>query len=108
MQLSDTLGVSLGTGIGGAIIAAGAALGWTRGNSLTIAFTLCAVVAVFTAFAAVRLPALVDTRDGCSAVSFGSREVDVGPSGRADVDGQLPAAVRVVALNGDLTRSPRR
>jgi len=59
LQLSDTLGVALGTGVSGAIVAAGASLDWTRGNALTIAFAVSAVVALFIAAAAIRLPALV-------------------------------------------------
>jgi MFS family permease len=64
LQLSDTLGVALGTGTTGAIVAAGAAIGATRSSALAIAFTLCAVVAVLTAIAAGRLPALVDAHEG--------------------------------------------
>jgi MFS family permease len=60
LQLSDTLGVALGTGTTGAIIAAGAAIGSTRGDALAVAFLVCAVVAIFTAIAASRLPPLVE------------------------------------------------
>ena len=56
LQLCDTLGVALGTGISGAIIAAGATFAWTRATALTIAFVLSAVVAVLTSVAARRLP----------------------------------------------------
>ncbi len=50
LQLCDTLGVALGTGVAGAIVATGA---------LTPAFGLCAIVAVAASFAAVRLPAVI-------------------------------------------------
>jgi hypothetical protein len=60
LQLSDTLGVALGTGMTGAVVAAGAALGSTRGGALTVAFVVCAAVAIVTAIAAVRLPPLVE------------------------------------------------
>ncbi len=59
MQLSDTLGVALGTGIAGAIVGAGDALDWQRGRALTIAFVICASVAVATALGARRLPATI-------------------------------------------------
>jgi MFS family permease len=60
LQLSDTLGVALGTGVTGAVVAGGAAGGSTRGDALTVAFVVCAAVAIATAVAAVRLPPLVD------------------------------------------------
>jgi MFS family permease len=56
MQLCDTLGVALGTGVTGAIFAAGVSLDWTRASALTVAFALCAAVALLTALAAIRLP----------------------------------------------------
>jgi len=56
LQLCDTLGVALGTGVAGAIVAAGPTFAWSRATALTIAFTLCAVIAVATAVAAARLP----------------------------------------------------
>ncbi|HEV7524915.1 MAG TPA: MFS transporter, partial [Acidimicrobiia bacterium] len=56
LQLCDTLGVALGTGVAGAVIAAGATLDWTRATALTVAFALCAGVALFTAIAAMRIP----------------------------------------------------
>jgi MFS family permease len=67
MQLCDTLGVALGTGVTGAIVAAGDALGWARGSALTLAFALCALLAVLTAVAAVRLPRAIRDRDAPSA-----------------------------------------
>jgi MFS family permease len=60
MQLCDTLGVALGTGVVGAIVAAGDSLEWAHGTALTYAFALCATVAVVTSFAARRLPAVLD------------------------------------------------
>ncbi len=62
LQLCDTLGVALGTGVSGAVVAAGASLDWTRGTALTLAFTLCAVVAIATAGAAMRLPSTIESR----------------------------------------------
>ena len=56
LQLCDTLGVALGTGVSGAIVAAGASLAWTRANALTVAFALCGALAVVTALAAKQLP----------------------------------------------------
>jgi hypothetical protein len=63
LQLSDTLGVALGTGTTGAIVAAGAAIGSTRGDALSVAFVVCAAVAIITSIAAARLPPLVDGAD---------------------------------------------
>jgi MFS family permease len=60
LQLCDTLGVALGTGVAGAIVAAGATLEWTLGTALTVAFALCAAVAVLAAVAAMRLPAALE------------------------------------------------
>ena len=60
MQLCETLGVALGTGIVGAIVAAGASFSWSDGTALSVAFALCAAVAIITAIAASRLPALVE------------------------------------------------
>src|SRR5262249_20882469 len=59
LQLCDTLGIALGTGASGAIIAAGAALGWTDGATLSLAFIICIVFALFGGGAARRLPAHV-------------------------------------------------
>jgi MFS family permease len=64
LQLCDTLGVALGTGISGAIVAAGATFAWTRATALTLAFAMCATVAVLTAIAATRLPARGHRLDG--------------------------------------------
>jgi MFS family permease len=59
LQLCDVLGIALGTGVSGAIVAAGAALGWAGSATLTIAFAGCIVVAIIAAAGAVRLPAHV-------------------------------------------------
>ena len=56
LQLCDTLGVALGTGMSGAIVAAGASFAWTRATALTVAFAVCGGLAVLTAFASARLP----------------------------------------------------
>jgi MFS family permease len=56
LQLSETLGVALGTGVSGAIVAAGAAFGWTRSAALVGAFVVSLVVAFIASGAAQRLP----------------------------------------------------
>jgi len=56
LQLCDTLGIALGTGACGAIVAAGDALGWTRASALTIAFALCGAIAIAASAAARRVP----------------------------------------------------
>ena len=63
LQLSDTLGVALGTGMSGAIVAAGAAFSWSRSTALTLAFALCGTLAIATALAAARLPEKDAKRD---------------------------------------------
>jgi MFS family permease len=71
LQVSDQLGVALGTGVTGAIVAAGSALDATTGNALAVAFLVCAAVAVFTSVAAVRLPPLVDDTDRAHGMTSG-------------------------------------
>jgi MFS family permease len=56
LQLCDVLGVALGTGVTGALIAAGDALGWTRRAPLLVAFIVMGCVALAGAVAAQRLP----------------------------------------------------
>lgn len=56
MQLCDVLGVALGTGITGALVALGDDRGWDVSSSLTIAFAITAAVALLGAAAARRLP----------------------------------------------------
>ena len=56
LQLSDTLGVALGTGVTGAIVAAGASLGWEPASGLSIGFALCGGFAVLASCGAMRLP----------------------------------------------------
>jgi MFS family permease len=60
MQLTDVLGVALGTGMAGVFIAVGEALDWTTRASLTGAFTVCVVVALLGSVLARRLPGQVD------------------------------------------------
>jgi MFS family permease len=61
LQLTDVLGVSLGTGIGGAVVALGEAQGWAVRSALEIAFAVTLVVAVLGIAAARRLPASLPT-----------------------------------------------
>ena len=56
LQLSDVLGVSLGTGLVGVFVALGDARGWATGSSLTLGFTLTLAVAIGGLLAARRLP----------------------------------------------------
>ncbi len=56
LQLCEVLGIALGTGAAGAIVAAGDALGWTRASALTIVFAMCGAIALLASAAAVRLP----------------------------------------------------
>jgi sugar phosphate permease len=64
LQLSDVLGVALGTGITGVWVAIGEGRDWTTRSSLTIAFVLCSVVAVLGSIVARRLPSRLPTTAG--------------------------------------------
>src|SRR4051794_29821356 len=66
LQLCDTLGVALGTGASGAIVAAGAALHWSGASALSIAFAVSTAVALIASVAAVRLPRSLATRPSSS------------------------------------------
>jgi MFS family permease len=56
LQLADTLGVALGAGLGGVLVAVGAAAGWPERAGIGGAFALTAVVAVSAAVLARRVP----------------------------------------------------
>jgi MFS family permease len=56
LQLTDVLGVSLGTGLTGVVVALGDGRGWATGSSLTIAFLMTLAVAAGGVVAAGRLP----------------------------------------------------
>jgi MFS family permease len=56
MQLSDVVGISLGTGAGGAAIAVGDAAGWVPDAGVGLAFGLAAAVGVVGLLVARRLP----------------------------------------------------
>ena len=56
LQLTDVLGVSLGTGIVGVFVALGDGRGWATSSSLTIAFVVTLAVAAGGVAAATRLP----------------------------------------------------
>jgi MFS family permease len=56
LQLTDVLGVSLGTGVAGVFVALGDGRGWATGSSLMLAFALTLAVAVGGVVAAGRLP----------------------------------------------------
>ncbi|MFM8237408.1 MAG: MFS transporter, partial [Actinomycetota bacterium] len=62
LQLSDTLGIALGTGAVGAVVAAGTGAGRSTGAALAVAFAACAVVAAIASIAAGRLPRRLDER----------------------------------------------
>ena len=56
LQLTDTLGVALGAGLGGVLVAVGAAAGWHERTGIAGAFALTATVAVAAAVLARRVP----------------------------------------------------
>jgi MFS family permease len=56
LQLADTLGVALGAGLGGVLVAFGAAAGWLPRTGIAGAFALAAAVALLAAVLARRIP----------------------------------------------------
>ena len=56
LQLAETLGVALGAGFGGVLVAVGAAAGWPPGAGIAGAFALTATVALGAAMLARRIP----------------------------------------------------
>ena len=56
LQLSDTLGVAVGTGLGGSIVALGDARGWAVSSGVAVVFAASLVVLVGGLVAAGRLP----------------------------------------------------
>jgi len=59
LQLSDTLGVAVGTGLGGSIIAFGDADGWAVSSATAVVFAAALAVALGTLVASRRLPTSV-------------------------------------------------
>ncbi|MEA3078462.1 MAG: hypothetical protein QOF60_3370 [Actinomycetota bacterium] len=56
LQLSDVLGMALGTGLGGAAVALGNAAGWSPRPGVAVAFALAATAGVLACAASRRLP----------------------------------------------------
>ena len=56
LQLTDQLGVSLGTGVGGAAVAFGAAHHWDPGSGIAVAWSIAAAVALAGVLVGRRLP----------------------------------------------------
>jgi MFS family permease len=56
LQLTDVLGIALGTGVGGAFVALGEAQGWEVRSGLSITFAITLIVAALGILAARRLP----------------------------------------------------
>lgn len=56
LQLSDALGIAVGTGVGGAIVAVADGRSWSVSSSTSLVFATALAVAVFGALAARRLP----------------------------------------------------
>jgi hypothetical protein len=56
VELTDGLGTALGTGIGGAIVAAAATSGWSRTSALGVVFAVMSVVGVAGVVGARRFP----------------------------------------------------
>jgi MFS family permease len=56
LQLSDTLGTALGAGLGGVLVAAGAAAGWHQSTSLAATFAMTGAVGLLAVVLTRRLP----------------------------------------------------
>jgi MFS family permease len=63
LQLSDLLGIALGTGVGGALVGLGQSAGWTASTGVSLTFVVSIVVAVAGALLAGRLPKRLDTHE---------------------------------------------
>ncbi|MEZ5176919.1 MAG: MFS transporter [Acidimicrobiales bacterium] len=64
LQLSDTLGVAVGTGVGGSIVALGDARGWAVSSGVAVVFAASLVVLLGGVLAAGRLPERVPAQAG--------------------------------------------
>lgn len=60
LHLSDLLGIALGTGTGGALVALGDTAGWSPELGVTATFAVSITVALLGSFAAARLPRTLD------------------------------------------------
>jgi hypothetical protein len=58
LQLTDVLGVALGTGMAGAVVATGDAMGSALEGSLALVYAMCAAMAVGAALVGRRLPSV--------------------------------------------------
>jgi hypothetical protein len=58
MQLSDVLGVALGTGVAGAAVSLAATQGWSRGLGLAIGHAACGIVGTVALAACLRIRSL--------------------------------------------------
>jgi len=58
MQLTDTLGITLGTGLGGAAVGLGDAVGWAPESGIGIAWAMTAVMCIVGVVVGRRLPGL--------------------------------------------------
>jgi MFS family permease len=80
LQLTDQLGFALGTGIGGAAIALGEAVGWLESESLLLAAVITASAGVVGAFLAGRLPGGLRHADEAQAEARALPPVDLPPA----------------------------
>jgi hypothetical protein len=72
LQLSDNLGVALGTGVVGAVVAFGDDVGWAAGAAVAIAWAVPVAVAVSGALSSGRLPRFADGAADRSPVTAGT------------------------------------
>ena len=85
LQLTDVLGVSLGTGVGGVFVALGDGRGWATASSLTIAFAIALAVALGGLLAATRLPRRLPGTAGAQPASSDEMASSAGPASSGGV-----------------------
>lgn len=85
MQLSDVLGVALGTGIGGVVVAGGARAGWSPRPGILIVFALALVVSLIGVLLCRRLPLRLDSADGPAGSDHRAEDVVAGSAPQAVV-----------------------
>jgi MFS family permease len=63
LHLADTLGVALGTGVGGVLVAAGDRAGWATSSSVLVVFLGAAMAALAVPLVARRIPSALRSAD---------------------------------------------
>ena len=62
LQLSDVLGIAVGTGVGGGVVALADTRGWEVSSGVAVVFTMATVVGLVGLAASRRIPASLNPR----------------------------------------------